>query len=196
MSEDEDIIYIVSGVMRTGTSMMMQALQAGGMDIAYHPSRDTMNTIKKVGTQSYMVNPHGFFEFIPSTYERKDFPKGYEGQVVKCIFPRILQIPEGNYKIILMTRDVREIMASWAFAFDLLPESVGLDMLVYDQMMKEGKEVLEKIGAEVTVLQYEEVLRRPKKNFQKLVENGWPIHAKKAAGVVDVNLHRVRKDND
>jgi len=37
-----DTLYVVSGFMRTGTSMMMRALEAGGMDASYRQSRETM----------------------------------------------------------------------------------------------------------------------------------------------------------
>ena len=37
------VIYVVTGYMRTGTSMMMQCLQAGGLEAVYSPAREGMN---------------------------------------------------------------------------------------------------------------------------------------------------------
>lgn len=194
---EENLIYIVSGVARSGTSMMLQALQSGGMDVAFHPSRDGMNKIVKLGRQAYIINPNGFFEFLPDFYKRADFPKGHEGKVVKCLFPRILQIPKGNYKIILMIRDVQEILGSWHISFDgVQPKDLGINMSIYDQMMVEGKEVLETVGAEVIVLRYEEVLKRPKKYFQELKDMGWPINVIKAISVIDPKLHRIKRNEN
>ena len=39
---DDKILYVVSGFMRTGTSMMMKALEAGGLKVKYKQSREEM----------------------------------------------------------------------------------------------------------------------------------------------------------
>ena len=51
MSKNKDII-IVSGLPRSGTSMMMQMLRAGGIDLVTDEKRPADNH-----------NPHGYFEF-------------------------------------------------------------------------------------------------------------------------------------
>ncbi len=53
------MIYLVSGDMRTGTSMMMQALEAGGLEAVYNENRDRMN--QQYGDKDYQPNGGGFY---------------------------------------------------------------------------------------------------------------------------------------
>src|SRR5690348_4567382 len=48
-------IVVVSGLPRSGTSMMMRMLEAGGMPMLTDASRDADES-----------NPHGYFEFAPT----------------------------------------------------------------------------------------------------------------------------------
>ena len=54
------MLYIVSGFMRTGTSMMMKALEAGGLEAAYQQSREAMR--KRYADEHYDPNVGGRYE--------------------------------------------------------------------------------------------------------------------------------------
>jgi hypothetical protein len=97
------VITIVSGLPRSGTSLMMQMLAAGGMplltDLEREPDID---------------NPRGYCEWEPV----KRLPKEpylideAEGKAVKIITQLLLSIPKGrNYKLILMER-LAEVLVS------------------------------------------------------------------------------------
>jgi hypothetical protein len=98
------MITIVSGLPRSGTSLMMQMLAAGGMSILSDGDRapDT-------------DNPRGYLE-----WERiKQLPRDpaciaeAEGKVVKVISLLLLSLPEGHdYRIIFMQRPLGEVLAS------------------------------------------------------------------------------------
>src|SRR5215475_10385621 len=98
------MITIVSGLPRSGTSLMMQMLTAGGMSAVSDGERvaDT-------------DNPRGYLE-----WERiKQLPKEPgiiaegEGKVVKVISQLLLALPAGHeYKVIFMQRALPEVMAS------------------------------------------------------------------------------------
>ncbi|MCS7034245.1 MAG: sulfotransferase [Phycisphaerae bacterium] len=97
-------ITIVSGVPRSGTSLMMQMLQAGGMpvltDHARAPDPD---------------NPRGYFEFEPVKYTRNDpsWLSAAEGKVVKMVHLLLYDLPtDRSYKLVLMRRDLREVVES------------------------------------------------------------------------------------
>jgi len=98
------MITIVSGLPRSGTSLMMQMLVAGGM-IALSDGERRADT----------DNPRGYLE-----WERiKQLPKDPaciaegEGKVVKVISRLLLSLPAGHeYRIIFMQRPLPEVLAS------------------------------------------------------------------------------------
>ena len=98
------MIIIVSGLPRSGTSLMMQMLAAGGMPILSDGER-------KADTD----NPKGYME-----WERiKQLPKEPgliaegEGKVVKVISQLLLSLPPAyQYRVIFMQRPLPEVMAS------------------------------------------------------------------------------------
>lgn len=97
-------ITIVSGLPRSGTSMMMQMLQAGGLEIMTDNLRaDDEN------------NPKGYMEFDPVKRLRQDnswLPQA-EGKTVKVIAQLLQYLPNNfTYKIIFMQREMTEVLIS------------------------------------------------------------------------------------
>jgi hypothetical protein len=98
------MITIVSGLPRSGTSLMMQMLAAGGMSILSDGER-----------VADVDNPRGYLE-----WERiKQLPKDpaciaeAEGKAVKVISRLLLSLPEGHeYRVIFMQRPLPEVLAS------------------------------------------------------------------------------------
>ncbi len=104
-SEPAEPITIVSGLPRSGTSMLMKMLEAGGLP----PLIDNIRTADD-------DNPKGYYEF-----ERvKAMDKGdtawlaeAQGKVVKVISALLKFLPdEHHYKIIFIRRNMPEILAS------------------------------------------------------------------------------------
>lgn len=100
------MITIVSGVPRSGTSLMMQMLIAGGMT----PLADGARAAD-------ISNPRGYFEWEKA----KSLPREpgliaeAEGKVVKIISTLLPSLPNTfPYKIIFMERSLAEVMASQA----------------------------------------------------------------------------------
>jgi len=101
----EKNITIVSGLPRSGTSMMMKMLAAGGLEILTDNIR-----------QADPDNPVGYFEYEP-VKELKDDKTAWlnqaNGKVVKVIASLLPHLPsEYLYKVIFMQRDILEILAS------------------------------------------------------------------------------------
>lgn len=104
MEHDEGFITVVSGLPRSGTSMMMQMLQAGGMPILTDGVR---------GPDA--DNPRGYWEFEPvkKLPAANDWVALAVGKAVKVVHALIPSLPSGfRYRVILMRRDVREVVAS------------------------------------------------------------------------------------
>lgn len=98
-------VIIVSGLPRSGTSMMMKMLEAGGLRVYV----DNLRTPDA-------DNPEGYYEF-----ERvKQLDKGdaawvqdARGQVVKVISALLEHLPtENEYRVLFMHRSLDEVLAS------------------------------------------------------------------------------------
>lgn len=104
-SKEQAYVTVVSGLPRSGTSMMMKMLEAGGVP----PITDNLRTADE-------DNPKGYYEF-----ERvKQMDKGdvawvpdAQGKTVKVISQLLKYLPdEYEYRVIFMRRNMDEILAS------------------------------------------------------------------------------------
>src|SRR5882724_8514008 len=100
------MIVIVSGLPRSGTSLMMQMLQAGGMPLLIDDRRP-----------ADADNPNGYWEYEPVKRLQQDnswIPKA-EGKAVKVVSALLQYLPpQYTYKIIFMQRSLQEVLASQA----------------------------------------------------------------------------------
>jgi len=99
-----DEVVIVSGLPRSGTSMLMQMLVAGGLT----PLTDGLR-------QPDDDNPRGYFEFEPVKQMANDVAwiEQARGKAVKIVAPMIPNLPDGvPCRVILIERDLEEILAS------------------------------------------------------------------------------------
>ncbi|MHC4267335.1 MAG: sulfotransferase domain-containing protein [Planctomycetota bacterium] len=100
----DNTITIVSGLPRSGTSMMMKILEAGGMEIV------TDNTRK-----ANEDNPLGYYEYekVKEIKEDNSWLKETRGKAFKMISQLLYDLPSNeNYKVIFMQRNMNEILAS------------------------------------------------------------------------------------
>jgi hypothetical protein len=100
------VITIVSGLPRSGTSLMMQMLAAGGMPVLTDGER-----------QADADNPRGYFEWecIKLLAQQPGCIKEAEGKVVKVISQLLFALPAGSeYRIVFMQRPLAEVVASQA----------------------------------------------------------------------------------
>jgi len=98
------MITIVSGLPRSGTSLMMQMLVAGGMVALSDGER-----------QADTDNPRGYLEWerIKQLPEDPGCIAEGEGKVVKVISRLLLSLPAGHeYRVIFMQRPLPEVLAS------------------------------------------------------------------------------------
>jgi len=97
-------ITIVSGLPRSGTSMMMSMIAAGGIP----PLVDGKRTADK-------DNPKGYYEFEPVKHTAKDasWVDQAGGKVVKVIHTLLLSLPlDRQYRVVFMLRDLDEVVRS------------------------------------------------------------------------------------
>jgi hypothetical protein len=97
-------ITIVSGLPRSGTSMMMQVIEAGGIPAL----TDNVRTKDE-------DNPQGYYEFEPVKKTREDpsWVSGARGKVVKMVYRLLYDLPaDQEYRVIFMRRNIDEVLAS------------------------------------------------------------------------------------
>ena len=182
-------IHIVSGYMRTGTSMMMKALEEGGFETLKDLERDRMN--QKHGDKYYQPNPGGFYENVKE-WQRLDFPLGHEGKLVKVMYNRVLGIPVADYKIIFMMRDPEEIRQSYEAAFNQRAPNIQN----YQFMMERIISLLNnRKDTTLTVISYRNVIESPHKVFNRLLRDGWQFDINKAVQAIDTDLCRFKKED-
>jgi len=101
---NKQTITIVSGLPRSGTSMMMKMLAAGGLE----PLTDSIRAADE-------DNPKGYFEFERVKQIENDIAwlVDARGRAVKLISALLKHLPPSyNYKVIFMRRAMAEILAS------------------------------------------------------------------------------------
>lgn len=104
-SEKNKTIIVVSGLPRSGTSMMMKMLAEGGLPILTDSIRGKDED-----------NPNGYFEYeLAKQLAGGNFKwlADADGSVVKIISQLLEYLPpEHKYKVIFMERDIKEILIS------------------------------------------------------------------------------------
>jgi LPS sulfotransferase NodH len=97
-------ITIVSGLPRSGTSLLMQMLEAGGLEVLTDNVRARDED-----------NPRGYFE-LEAVKRTKQDPAWLDqaaGRVVKMVHLLLYDLPpDHSYRVLFMTRDLREVVRS------------------------------------------------------------------------------------
>ncbi len=178
---------MVSSISRSGSSMAMRCLIEGGLDAAYDDHQEPLNV--QFGKGDYLPNGDGFFA-LQEDFRDPAFYAKYEGRLVKVPWGALRSLPEGDYRVLFMLRDPREITASME---KFMPGWGGERVLADTCYLGAVNTLLAQLRArgdmEVSTLDYAAVVKQPEKQFAAL---GWPIDATKAASVVDASLHRFR----
>lgn len=186
-------IIIVSGLPRSGTSMTMKMLQAGGMRLV----TDAIRTADE-------DNPKGYFEMERVKDLAKEQDKTYlaetRGKAVKIISYLLKDLPRNNnYRILFMHRNLQEVLASQA---KMLARREETSETSDNKMIELYKDHLWRVKylldhhphLEHIDINYKEVLENPAKQSLRIRNFiGQDLNAEKMAGVVDGALYRNRR---
>lgn len=192
MVKEDKIVYVVSGFMRTGTSMMMKALEAGGIKAEYKQSRDVMKN--HFADENYDPNIGGLYELEKSDYMEFGFPEKYVGKLIKALnsgVPRMAVMP--GIRVVFMMRDQEEIRQSYEAFFNAPLKNMDhykKNMIDIIKRIKNRKDLLS-----IHVFNYREVVEDPLKFFIQLKQAGWPINPENSAAVINKKYCRFKKEN-
>lgn len=188
------VVTIVSGLPRSGTSMIMKMLEAGGIP----PLTDEIRTADR-------DNPKGYYEF-----ERvKKLDEGdtawledAQEKAVKVISALLKHLPDDyTYKVVFMRREMEEILASQRQM--LIRRGEPTDSVSDEQMTQLFGKHLEQIQAwiaekpnvEVIYVSYNEVLEDPVTQAERINQFlGNKLNVEQMASVVDPRLYRQRQE--
>ena len=126
-------LTIVSGLPRSGTSLMMKMLETGGMEVVV----DNVRTAD-------VDNPRGYYEFEPVKQTKNDasWIAPALGKAVKMVYLLLLDLPpDYEYRVVFMRRNLDEVLASQKTMLDRLGKASPLDdakmaALFRDQLAK------------------------------------------------------------
>ena len=165
MKLDSDTNFIVSGLERSGTSMIMQILHAGGIPIEFDRLR-----------KSDRDNPKGYYELeggkIINRLIDKSFQfERYKGSFIKITAYGLKFLPIDLYKIIYSERKIEEIL-------DSMEEMAGIRDKARDEtrkaFLKLNKTIKEKIiernDIDVLFVNYNEILTDPLFEVRKILD--------------------------
>ncbi|HEX3351343.1 MAG TPA: hypothetical protein VHS34_00865 [Terriglobales bacterium] len=186
------MITIVSGLPRSGTSLMMQMLAAGGVPVLSDGER-----------RADADNPRGYLE-----WERiKQLPKDpgciveAEGKAVKVISQLLLSLPAGHeYRVIFMQRPLPEVLASQdemlrrRGTFDPADDASVVARAFQDHLSDVYAWLNGKPYVKVSRIQYHAVLRKPRETAEAVAQFlELPLDVEAMARQVDGTLYRQRR---
>jgi len=189
----EESLIVVTGLPRSGTSMLMQMLAAGGMDVLSDGMREPDED-----------NPHGYLEFEPVKNLLKDSRWLFErrGKVIKIIAPLLAALPQGlACRVILSERDLEEVLDSQERMLvrrnqplPATPERRGMLKDEYVRTLGRVKVMLaRRPHTQLLVIEHSNAISGPLVTAEKVNEFlGGGLDVAKMAAAIDPALHRNR----
>lgn len=188
----DDYVTIVSGLPRSGTSLMMQMLQVGGLQLLSDGRRPPDRH-----------NPRGYFELERVKHSRQDvsWVDQAGNKAVKVIHLLLPYLPANrSYRVIFMRRDLQEVIESQRVMLRAQGRPVAAlsDAALANVFQKQLHAVCQWLstqpGFRVLYMNYKDLLDRPTEMAGQIncFLNGSLLVADMAASV-DLTLYRQRK---
>ena len=190
MSLDKNTNYIVSGLERSGTSMLMQILHAGGVPMAFDNSTRPPDE----------NNPKGYFELeggkiinklMEETFSLEDF----KGQFIKITAYGLKFLTSGHYRVIYSEREIEEILDSMEKMAHIKDASRSDTREVFIKLNTVIKDlILNRDDMDVLLVNYNQILKNPKDSIQKIHDflNSPDFSLEQMVSCVDQKLYRKR----
>jgi hypothetical protein len=183
-------IVIVSGLPRSGTSLMMQMLANGGMEAV-------TDNLRTADTD----NPRGYYEFerVKKIKEDKSWLPQVRGKVVKMVSQLLYDLPASErYRIIFMERDLDEMLISQEKMLERLGRKAAPREEIkraFTQHLKRLYQWLEKQeNMDVLRVSYNTLLQQPEEQarlVREFLKDG--VDLERMVSTVDHGLYRNRK---
>jgi hypothetical protein len=188
-----DEIIVVSGLPRSGTSLMMQMLDNGGVAVV-------TDNVRTADTD----NPKGYYEFEQVKTIKRDttWLPATRGKAFKMVSQLLYDLPPGEaYRIIFMERDMEETLLSQ----EKMLRRLGRTPAPREEITRAYALHLERLHgwlarqSNMTVLRvrYNDLVERPREQAECVREFlGVPADVEAMVKAVDPSLYRNRKAAD
>jgi hypothetical protein len=186
-----DYLTIVSGLPRSGTSMMMKMLECGGLAVMTDEIRTPDDD-----------NPKGYYEFeaVKQTKEDPSWLEGSEGKAVKMVYRLLYDLPtDRKYRVLFMRRNLDEILASQQVMLERHGLADGVNAAQMAALFRSEidsfyKWVADQSHIELIDVDYNRMQADPAKEVARVNEFlGASLDASAMQSVVDGSLYRNRK---
>ena len=182
-------VIIVSGLPRSGTSLMMQLLEAGGIEVVTDNQRAADTD-----------NPRGYYEFEKVKQVKRDasWLPGVRGKAVKMVSQLLLDLPPTErYRVVFMERDFAEMLDSQ----ERMLQRLGREAAPREKIIPAFTSHLERVHQwlqrqphfAALRVRYRALVERP--DAEVAAVNGFlggRLDVSRAAGAVDPSLYRNR----
>ena len=185
------MITIVSGLPRSGTSMMMRFLEAGGLP----PLTDGVR-------EADGDNPRGYYELERAKKIREDssWLEEAEGRVFKMVSMLLFHLTvDRSYKIVFMRRDLDEVLASQAVMLRNLgkdrdqPPDEQMKALFAAHLEEVQRFLAGQPALDTLSCDFHRVVEAPGTAAREVAEHlGLELDLARMAGVVEPALYRQR----
>ncbi len=182
---------IVTGLPRSGTSMMMQMLHTGGLPVL----TDTLRTADP-------DNPKGYFEYEPVKKIKTDrsWLDLARGKAVKMVHLLLYDLPaDRSYQVILMRRNIDEILASQTAMLQRMGKkgaALPADQLAatFTQQLDKAQRWLDdQVHINAIVIHHHDILTHPQAQALRISDFlGGQLDVNAMAETVDPTLYRQR----
>jgi predicted ATPase len=191
-TEPKKPVVIVSGLPRSGTSMMMKMLEEGGLAVVTDEIRSADDD-----------NPNGYFE-LEAVKQMSDGNVAWltnaGGKVVKVISALLERLPsQYSYKVVFMEREIREVLASQKkMLVNRQEESSVSDGEMEEQFRKHVAAVkawlVRQPNMEVLYVSYNAMVDEPSSLCKKVIDFlELPLDYNRMLAVPNERLYRNRK---
>jgi len=186
-------IIVVSGLPRSGTSLMMQMLDIAGIEIFTDKQRTADES-----------NPKGYYEHeaVKRLARDKSWVKDTQNKAVKIISQLLIHLPmRFRYKIIFMERDLHEVVVSQhKMLLKLGAKRLKEDAypMAIENAFRKNLELVKtwsanKPNVEILYIEHKEAIVNPLEVARKVAAFlGKELDINAMAGVVDKNLYRTK----
>lgn len=188
----KDVVTIVSGLPRSGTSLMMQMVHNGGIPALTDHTR-----------QADEDNPKGYFEFeaVKRTKQDPSWLADAGGKIVKMVYRLLYDLPQDHsYRVVFMRRKLEEVIASQNVMLARadkegggLPDQKLLEVF-RGEIDKCNKWLAQQPNFKVLYVNYNELLAEPGPQVARINEFlGGQLDTKAMMQTIDPSLYRQRR---
>lgn len=192
---DSQRIIVVSGLPRSGTSLMMKMLEAGGLPLFVDGKR-----------AADQFNPNGYYEY-EAVKQLKDGATSWLaeacGHVVKVVSPLLPYLPDRySYQVIFMNRALQEVIRSQAVMLNggrqnsSAPEDAALEEAYRQHLVLISEWLKRQNNMQVHYVDYHQLLFNPKPVINELLNFlAQPMNGQAMEQVIDLRLYRNRSQS-